>query len=230
MALSWPKNDQSSGFPALYQRLYELFPQDRRTMAVPFPPRRGAKHGIDILIDWSNIYIGYKQNSQRLVRTAGRVEFNMGVLDLIITRGRPCISKTVAGSGTTLLAEDANNARYLGYTPYRFDLEYDEKLHHKVERGVDEVLCFQLNEIVRARVPGTIILATGDGQRSGLNREVSFYTAVERALHDGWTVELYSFGAQLSYHWNVLKDQFGARFVYVYLDEFLRFLGIKEKR
>jgi hypothetical protein len=215
--------DRDSKLPQLFERLYDLFPHDRKTLAVPFP-RSCATIGIDVLIDWSNIYVGFVKNAQRQTKTSRRYVLDLEILDLIIARGRPCISRTVAGSQATLLAEDSEKAKALGYNTYQFELEFDEILQKRVERGVDEVLCFQLDEITKARTPGTIVLATGDGQRSSLNSEVSFYMAVEKALNNGWTVELYSFGHQLSHHWTILKRNFPTKFVYIYLDEFIGIL------
>lgn len=205
--------------PKLYERLYELFPHDRKTLAVPFPSAR-ATRGIDVLIDWSNIYVGLTRTIQREIKTTRRTKLDIKVLDLIITRGRPCISKTVAGSHTTLLPEDSERARALAYHAYQFELQFDETLKKRVERGVDEVLCFRLTEIIRERTPGTIVLATGDGQQSFLNKEVSFFRTIDKALTDGWAVELYSFGEQLSQQWNILQSKFPKQFVCIYLDEF----------
>lgn len=99
------------------------------------------------------------------------------------------------------------------------------------EHGVDEMLSFQILEFVLSRAhkrPGTIVLTTGDGQPSMLaGGSIGFYRAVEKALANGWSVELYSFGLSLSQNWIRLRDSIAqssskmAKFRIIYLDEFV---------
>lgn len=61
------------------------------------------------------------------------------------------------------------------------------------EQAVDEVLHLKiLQTLLLAKKPGTIVLATGDANRSPFN-EQGFLGCVRQALQRGWHVELWAF-------------------------------------
>lgn len=272
---------KNARYMALYQLLLEIFPRDRDTLLVPRratpsssldPSDYGSKDDTYILIDLSNIYIGFNKalhakypptapdsgSTMRSSSSSGNTSFKMDLeaLDMILQRGRSSIRKIMCGSyprknssAAFLYQAMFEQGRSLGYevsvmeraataiaSPSRSD-ESDivtpnmsPSSSAMKEHGVDEMLSFQILEFVLSRThkrPGTIVLTTGDGQPGTLAGSIGFYRAVEKALANGWSVELYSFGSSLSQNWVRLRDSIAqsssrtAKFKIIYLDEFV---------
>ena len=91
-----------------------------------------------------------------------------------------------------------------------------------VEQAVDEILHLKILEsIVDAKVPSTIVLATGDAAEAEYSP--GFLKMVERALEKGWMVELVSFRRNTSgaYRRKDFTNKWGKKFKIVELDEFV---------
>ena len=94
-----------------------------------------------------------------------------------------------------------------------------------VEQAVDEILHLKILEsVVDAKVPSTIVLATGDAAEAEYSG--GFLKMVERALDKGWKVELVSFGRNISsaYKRKEFRGKWGNRFKIVKLDAFVECL------
>ena len=91
-----------------------------------------------------------------------------------------------------------------------------------VEQAVDEILHLKILEsVVDAKVPSTIVLATGDAAEAEYSG--GFLKMVERALEKGWKVELVSFKHNTSgaYRKRDFRSKWGTAFKTVELDEFV---------
>ena len=97
-----------------------------------------------------------------------------------------------------------------------------------VEQAVDEILHLKILEsVVDAKVPSTVVLATGDAAEAEYSQ--GFLKMVERALEKGWRVELVSFKHNISgmYKRKEFRGKWGERFKIVELDEFVEeILGV----
>lgn len=232
----------------LYQLLLQIFKGDKNTLFVPRLPKlpsESVSHSdIYTLVDLSNIFIGFqKAVYDDYPKSFGKVtsiKMDMEALDLILQRGRTSIKKIVCGSYpkknmsmTYIYHAMFDQCRSIGYEVTVMDrVSKDEEGRGVKEHGVDEMLSFQILGIILSnkKTPGTLVLTTGDGQMSTLAGTMGFYPAVEKALANGWRVELYSFGLSLSQNWVRLRDSVGSsqRFRIIYLDEFVEVLHHKE--
>lgn len=91
-----------------------------------------------------------------------------------------------------------------------------------VEQGVDELLHLKMcQSIIDTEVPTTMVLATGDGNTAEFSD--GFLANVERALKNGWTVELVSWKQQMSagYRNKKFRTKWGDQFKVIELDEYL---------
>lgn len=91
-----------------------------------------------------------------------------------------------------------------------------------VEQAVDEVLHLKILEsIVDAKVPSTIVLATGDAAEAEYSQ--GFLKMVERALEKGWMVELVSFrhNTSMAYRKKDFRNKWRDQFKIVDLDEYV---------
>lgn len=97
-----------------------------------------------------------------------------------------------------------------------------------VEQAVDEVLHLKILEsIVDAKVPSTIVLATGDAAEAEYSQ--GFLKMVERALEKGWMVELVSFrhNTSMAYRKKDFRNNWRDQFMIIELDEFVEeLLGV----
>ena len=92
-----------------------------------------------------------------------------------------------------------------------------------VEQAVDEILHLKMLEsVVDAKMPSTIVLATGDAAEAEYSE--GFLKMVERALEKGWMVELVSFKHNISgaYKRKEFRSKWGEkRFKIIILDEYV---------
>ena len=94
-----------------------------------------------------------------------------------------------------------------------------------VEQGVDEILHLKMcQSIIDTEVPTTMVLATGDGNAAEFSD--GFLANVERALKNGWTVELVSWKQQMSagYRNKKFRAKWGEKFKVIELDDYLESL------
>ncbi|WP_024691616.1 NYN domain-containing protein [Pseudomonas tremae] len=104
------------------------------------------------------------------------------------------------------------------------DANYDTDLLRRVEKddgriqeqGVDELVHLKILEVVCDFPPGRLVIATGDGNISEFN--TSFPAQVSRALKKGWSVDLWTWRAQLSSAYLPVKKEFDSTFEIKYLD------------
>lgn len=148
----------------------------------------------------------------------------------IIERSRPCAKRIVVGSKRPRSAYDAYmlEAEQCGYemnilqrvagrkitaaerarATNLFDAFAEDSddygpwcppLRHR-EQGVDEILHMKmLQSVVDAPRPGTMVLATGDAAEAEFSD--GFFSNVERALKQGWNVELIGWKNNISSAW-----------------------------
>ncbi|VVT45573.1 uncharacterized protein SAPINGB_P000797 [Magnusiomyces paraingens] len=239
----------------LYTKIIQIFPKDKSTLLVPKPKSAPSASNLHVFVDLSNVYIGlcktietyldYYYAAPDLAAAFAKKPsskhihpLDMEALDKVLLRGRAAAQKVVVGS-TPTSASNPMHAVYGKMFAHARKLHYDvtimsrvetypESSHHHKEHGVDELLSVRILQTVRqTQTPGTIVLATGDGQPPAFTNggaALGFLAAVEKALAEGWAVELYSFGASLSGNWRRLlraPDLVLARFRIVYLDEFV---------
>ncbi|PSN64372.1 hypothetical protein BS50DRAFT_528586 [Corynespora cassiicola Philippines] len=94
-----------------------------------------------------------------------------------------------------------------------------------VEQGVDEILHLKMcQSIIDTETPTTIVLATGDGAEA--EHSDGFLAQVERALKNGWRVELVSWRQQTSggYRNRKFRAKWGDAFKIIELDSYLESL------
>ncbi|KAF2661688.1 hypothetical protein K491DRAFT_687094 [Lophiostoma macrostomum CBS 122681] len=94
-----------------------------------------------------------------------------------------------------------------------------------VEQGVDESLHLKMcQSIIDTQVPTTMVLATGDGAAAEYSD--GFLAQVERALKNGWKVELVSWKQQTNsgYKNRKFKAKWGDRFKIIELDEYIDYM------
>lgn len=219
-----------SDYIGLYDGLYNLFPLDRRTLSVPFPNQADQKGQLKVLIDWSNTRISLDQLKRDIGRKYNRYSsrglLNLETLDLILVRGRQWSDKVISGSPSAADNAQFKDARTFGYKTHIFErntVQYGQFTRQQ-EYGVDEILCYYINHFIRDHQPGTIALASGDGQPALHNPKSGFFISVKDALAHNWTVEIYSFGESLSKNWLYLKNLYPKTFCIIYLNEFVSYL------
>lgn len=91
-----------------------------------------------------------------------------------------------------------------------------------VEQGVDELLHLKMcQSIIDTEQPTTMVLATGDGAAAEMSD--GFLAHVERALRNGWRVELITWRQQTNggYRKKSFKQKWADKFTIIELDEFL---------
>ncbi|KAL2264013.1 hypothetical protein VTK26DRAFT_3568 [Humicola hyalothermophila] len=92
----------------------------------------------------------------------------------------------------------------------------------QAEQGVDELLHLKILQSAAdgSGNPGTIVLATGDAANAQYSD--GFKSNVERALRNGWHVELYSWSRNISSAWREpeFAAEWGRKFKIIELDQF----------
>lgn len=91
-----------------------------------------------------------------------------------------------------------------------------------VEQGVDELLHLKMcQSIIDTEEPTTMVLATGDGAAAEMSD--GFLAHVERALKNGWKVELITWKQQTNsgYKRKSFRQKWGDQFTIIELDDFL---------
>ncbi|KAI0450307.1 hypothetical protein F5B21DRAFT_508368 [Xylaria acuta] len=95
------------------------------------------------------------------------------------------------------------------------------------EQGVDEILHLNMmNSILDdMQEPGCMILATGDAAQAEFSE--GFLEYANRALSQGWNLELVTWKATISSAWmnSTFRSKHGERFRIIYLDDFLEELN-----
>ncbi|KAI0206028.1 hypothetical protein F4808DRAFT_455518 [Astrocystis sublimbata] len=91
------------------------------------------------------------------------------------------------------------------------------------EQGVDEILHLHMLESILdgMKEPGSMILATGDAAQAEFSD--GFFQYANRALSQGWNLELVTWRAAISSAWknSAFRSAYGERFRIIYLDDFL---------
>ncbi|KAJ5082859.1 hypothetical protein N7532_011902 [Penicillium argentinense] len=167
---------------------------------------------IHVFVDFSNIWVGLKDTikAQRSIspRTKiNRVNLSFANLSRILERGRLVAKRVLAGSDTL---PSVDEAKTLGYEVNILDRVRKKPINRRhnnykgpVEQGVDEILLLKMVESVVDNHPGTIVLATGDGEKGEYSG--GFISGVNRALERGWKVELVSFSVAINHRYRKLS-------------------------
>ena len=178
-----------------------------------------ARH---VFIDNSNIYFG----AQRAA-----VTLEPGAVWLAVRVHYQNFFRLVEGAGdvaTRILAGSVppgNEALWR----YARDLGYDTDLLRRVERddgrlgeqAVDEMLHLKIaNAILDYAPPQTLVIASGDGRES--TYRTSYPGQAERALRQGWLIEVWSWLEQLSGRFRELGRIYPGRVVVRVLDPYYR--------
>lgn len=123
----------------------------------------------------------------------------------LVEEQRGALTKIVAGSIPPGNEELWTYAHDFGYnTDLLRKVEADDG--RMVEQAVDEMLHLKIaNATLDHEPPQTLVLATGDGKTS--DYDTSFPAQARRALKRGWSVELWSWQAQLSNAWRRLAQE-----------------------
>ncbi|EPE10695.1 hypothetical protein F503_05790 [Ophiostoma piceae UAMH 11346] len=198
-----------------------------------------AARPVHVIVDMSNIFIGFVDNAKTRHKLMGRynfVPFSFEVLTELLLRGRSHDKLAAAGS-----VKDAA-ARKPDYMTEAQELGYDMSILERIkkqdndtptaysgyasfkEQAVDEVLHLKMCHSLLDFEPATLVLATGDANKAEFSD--GFLSNVKRALKNGWCVELYSWKSNISRAWKDLqREQTNpAKFRIIELDKYLDFL------
>lgn len=180
-----------------------------------------------IFIDFSNVYVGFynyiTKNYKKYKICNPKMDYD--ILFSIIEKNRNIKKKVIIGSENTKtkknrkLEKEKKKFNELGYETHIL-----ERINNK-EKGVDELLHNKIMEtLLYSDVPGSIIIATGDGKSSDYT-DNSFYNICITALKKGWKVTVISWRYQLNKIYNVLeKDNINNKFNIIYLEEHIDLL------
>lgn len=153
-----------------------------------------------IFIDISNIYIGFYNyiihNHKKYKICNPKMNYN--TLFTILEKENKIKKKVIIGSkykeNTKKYKKEEKQKKIfnkLGYESYFLD-----RINGK-EKGVDELLHNRIMEILLYEIPGTLIIASGDGNSSDFT-DNSFYKLCIHALKKGWKVIIVSWKYQLN--------------------------------
>lgn len=181
-----------------------------------------------IFIDISNITIGFYNyiihNYKKYKICNPKIDYNN--LFKIIEKEKNIKKKIIIGSKNTKKYKKEKTYKKifeeLGYESY-----FLERVNNK-EKGVDDLLHNKIMEILLYEVPGTLIIASGDGKSSDYG-DNSFYKLCVQALKLRWNVMLVSWKYQLNKNYiigseicNLLKDvDIKKKFKILYLDNYV---------
>jgi hypothetical protein len=175
---------------------------------------------IHVFMDNSNIY-GGAQGAARSIEPHipwPAVRVYIRNLARLIEGNRAALTRELAGSvppGNDELWKYAKQLHYRTDLLRRVESD-DGKL---LEQGVDELLHLKIaNAILDHDPKHRLVLVTGDGKLSSFG--TSFPLQAERALKEGWTVEVWSWIAALSSQWKRIKDKHGSKVIIRELDPF----------
>lgn len=181
-----------------------------------------------IFIDISNIYVGFYNyimyNCKKYKICNPNIDYN--TLFTIIEKERNIKKKIIIGSKNkenTKKVKKSEKEKKI-FTKSGYEVFLLERINNK-EKGVDELLHNKIMETLLFEIPGTIIIASGDGKPSDYS-DNSFYKICLEALKRGWNVTIISWKKQLSKNYiigtelcKMLKDQnIKNKFNILYLD------------
>lgn len=158
-----------------------------------------------IFVDNSNIFGGAQRaagtHEPEAVWMAVRVYYKN--FFKLIEHGHRPVTKILAGSvppGNEALWKYARRGGYS--TDLLQKIENDNG--NLAEQGVDEMIHLKIaNALLDHDPPQKLVLATGDGNLSDF--DTSFVRQTERALKQGWKVEIWSWEEQLSGRYNSIE-------------------------
>ena len=198
-----------------------------------------ASRPVHVIVDMSNIFIGFVENAKTRHKLMGRynfIPFSFEVLTELLLRGRSYDKLAAAGS-----VKDAA-ARKPDYMTEAQELGYDMSILERIkkqdndsptaysgyasfkEQAVDEVLHLKMCHSLLDSEPATLVLATGDANKAEFSD--GFLSNVKRALKNDWCVELYSWKSNISRAWKDLQreQKNPEKFRIIELDKYLDFL------
>ena len=178
---------------------------------------------IHVFMDNSNIFGGAQEaaKKQEAYVPWPAIRVYTKNLALLVEGGRKAQTKILAGSVPPGNDELWRYAKQLGYNTdlLRRVASDDGRM---LEQGVDELLHLKIaNAILDNDPKHRLVLVTGDGKLSSYG--TSFPQQAERALKEGWVVEVWSWQSALSNQWRRLQTKYGkGRVVINILDPFYR--------
>lgn len=167
-------------------------------------------------------------------------------LSFILERGRFTAKKSLAGSDNIDCTQEAASLGYKTNILTKIEkhgpmsppkrgakiaLSSDSDSNYlggrvkRAEQGVDEVLHLDmLQSIVDSPAPSTMVVASGDAAEAEFSD--GFYKQVERALRNGWKVEVVAFKANIgrAYRDAQRNSRWGSSFRIIELDDFVELL------
>ena len=168
-----------------------------------------ARH---IFVDNSNIYGGAQRAAES--RESGSLWMSIRVYYrsfFKLIEGKDIATRVLAGSvppGNEALWQTARDLGYNADLLQRVEQD-DGRL---TEQAVDEMLHLKIaNPLLDHKPPQTLVIASGDGRDSQYG--TSFPGQAERALRQGWNVEVWSWGEQLTNKYNRLCREYPGRII-----------------
>ncbi|EXV06192.1 LabA-like protein [Metarhizium robertsii] len=208
-----------------------------------------AGNGVHIFLDMSNINISFqcalrgKFSIKEHARFVPLPQLNLQFLTEILVRDRKIMTLN-AGCSVLPHRQEPRFVQELRDLGYRVDLRERKRENHDFKAGeassseefvfsrnggryveelVDETLQTRIAESVMEffKDQGTLVIATGDARPAKYSD--GFFAYAERALRMGWNVEVVSWRASLSSHWNRPNwvEQWSGRFRVIELDDYI---------
>ena len=163
---------------------------------------------IHVFMDNSNIYGGAQKAAGRHEAHVPWQAVRLYTRNLValVESTRKVQTRVLAGSVPPGNDELWRYAKDLGYnTDLLRRVEADDG--RMLEQGVDELLHLKIANAVLDHDPKhRLVLLTGDGKTSTFG--TSFPQQAERAIREGWTVEVWSWPDALSSHWRRLATKY----------------------
>ncbi|CAJ0642572.1 4589_t:CDS:2 [Entrophospora sp. SA101] len=170
---------------------------------IPMPTEISDKP-IHVFVDNSNIYIGFQKNKMKMPFTNKKQMLSYPTLfTTIIERGRNVARRELVAS--LPLIQNLDEAKNSGYNVSELKRVDKGGKGGKKEQCVDELLQLKIFDSLLYHTPGTLVLASGDGN-DGEYFQGGFHRCVTKALEMGWKVEIISWKNLLSQ--NFLDEKF----------------------
>ncbi|CAJ0835356.1 5292_t:CDS:2, partial [Entrophospora sp. SA101] len=150
---------------------------------IPMPTEISDKP-IHVFVDNSNIYIGFQKNKMKMPFTNKKQMLSYPTLfTTIIERGRNVARRELVAS--LPLIQNLDEAKNSGYNVSELKRVDKGGKGGKKEQCVDELLQLKIFDSLLYHTPGTLVLASGDGN-DGEYFQGGFHRCVTKALEMGW--------------------------------------------
>ncbi|WYZ43054.1 hypothetical protein EsH8_VI_000753 [Colletotrichum jinshuiense] len=228
-------------------RLFDRFGTHDAKLRHQFP--KNYAEGFHVFIDGSNVSIGYYNTLKKILNMDRNenlpADFSLSALQQVLERDRPVVKRFIAGSRR----EEGSEPVYLQHAQQN---GYATKVYSRVpkaptynpnsssdsedgyrglrkmkmrEQGVDEAIHLGMSDSIIDTIgnPGVMVVVTGDANQAEFSEGFRVYT--EKALRNGWVVEVYSYGGSASGRWRdpsfLNNEEWAGRVSHHYLDSFV---------